>query len=336
METSFSKKVQVFSLVCSLVLFTIPGSVMAAGSQSGPSVVYVQHKADSFKLDLGGLLGNIDDLLTARTGTVTITLSRGLQDGDSSSEADKTIFSPGDNPNVEDFLILGNSATPASRDAIRSLGENSDWRHVVQFTVTAAADYLEYKWEIGSDTQSLRYPWALFGLEEIDPEAALPDVVVSLNGNSASVPFELLTAISEEILESGIMLPTLDTTSVEELAYHLNDPVRFAGDFVGFNLILASFLKSSGGPGISPCGISCISCGISLIGYGVSLAALFASCATLTPICILGIIGHEVAGTSLVLSCSSCFRCLRRDPRSSIQSGTRTATGWDLFASPSP
>ena len=325
MRRSILKKVQVLPLVFSLVLFTVPGSASATGYSSVPDSVYVRNGVDCFKVELGDMLQNVDDILYTRSGAASISLSRAIWPENTSSHATAGILLPGDIPSVDDLVILEGENSSGSMSAALPSSEIEGWHQLVQLTIAATTDYLEYSWEIGSDTQSLRYPWALLGLSEQDPETVLPDVVVILNGHVADIPFDLLASISSEILESGIIPSNLDISSVEDLGGHFNDHVGFIGNYAGFNLILATILERFDRADPAGCGLSCIGCGIALLGYGISLVALFASCASLTPICILGILGHEVAGASLVLSCSSCFRCLKRD---SLASG--------VYAAPTP
>jgi hypothetical protein len=278
----------------------------------------VSNGGNIFRLNVGDVLENWYDLFTYRSGSVSVALQQGIRAGDveAGSEESPFVFDE-EQPVPGGIEILGDSEEHASARAPWPLSELTGWTEIIRATATATPVWLEIEVTSGRDTLTTRFPWTFFELQGSEPEGSPPDVEVMVNTVARTIPFETVWLASRSIIESGVLPEHLDVNGLEDLVDLFENRIRFAENYAGLSAVVATLLDRMMQENKMGCFLSCAGCSVALLAYGLDIAALILSCATLNPICLLAIIGHEAAAASVLASCSGCFICLknRKKPR---------------------
>ena len=73
---------------------------------------------------------------------------------------------------------------------------------------------------------------------------------------------------------------------------------------------LADELSATSPTESTSCFFVCLSCISAILAYVASVGGIIVGCATLTPVCILAILGHQAANLALIAACGACATCL--------------------------
>ena len=78
---------------------------------------------------------------------------------------------------------------------------------------------------------------------------------------------------------------------------------------------LADELEATNPTEPTTCFFVCLSCISAILAYVASVGGLVVGCATLTPVCILAILGHQATNLALIAACGACATCVDSESR---------------------